>query len=95
MGVNTRAQLADVTRAIQQATAARLMASGVSIVSPELTYIDPRAVIGQDTVIMPFSHIQGPAVIGPDCRIGPHAVLEGAVEVAAGTIIPPFSRITR
>jgi len=95
MGVNTRAQLADVTRAIQQATAARLMASGVSIVSPELTYIDPRAVIGQDTVIMPFSHIQGPAVIGPDCRIGPHAVLEGAVEVAAGTNIPPFSRITR
>ena len=94
MGVNTRAQLADVTRAIQQATAALLMANGVSIVAPELTYIDPRAVIGQDTVILPFSHIQGPAVIGADCRIGPHAVLEGAVEVPAGTHVPAFSRIT-
>lgn len=93
MGVNTRAQLADVTRAIQQVTAARLMASGISIVAPELTYIDPRAVIGQDTVILPFTHIQGCAVIGADCRIGPHAVLEGAVEIPAGTHVPAFSRI--
>lgn len=91
MGVNTRAQLADVTRVIQQATMSRLMATGVSIVSPELTYIDPRAVIGADTTILPFSHIQGPAVIGGDCRIGPHAVLEGAVTVPAGSRIAPFS----
>ena len=91
MGVNTRAQLADVTRAIQQTTMSRLMASGVSIVAPELTYIDPRAVIGADTTILPFTHIQGPAVIGADCRIGPHAVLEGNVEVAAGTHLPAFT----
>lgn len=91
MGVNTRAQLADVTRAIQQATLSRLMASGVSIVSPELTYIDPRATIGADTVILPFTHIQGPVVIGSDCRIGPHAVFEGAVEVSNGTHVAPFT----
>ena len=90
MGVNTRAQLADVTRAIQQTTQARLMASGVSIVAPELTYIDPRAVIGADTVILPFTHIQGPANIGADCRIGPHAVLEGAVTIPDGTRVKPF-----
>lgn len=91
MGVNTRAQLADVTRAIQQATLTRLMANGVSIAVPELTYIDPRVVIGSDTVILPFTHIQGPVVIGADCRIGPHAVLEGKVEVPAGTQVAPFS----
>jgi bifunctional UDP-N-acetylglucosamine pyrophosphorylase/glucosamine-1-phosphate N-acetyltransferase len=94
MGVNTRAQLADVTRAIQQTTLARLMASGVSIVSPELTYIDPRATIGADTVILPFTHIQGPVVIGSDCRIGPHAVLEGDVELASGTHVVPFTLLT-
>jgi bifunctional UDP-N-acetylglucosamine pyrophosphorylase/glucosamine-1-phosphate N-acetyltransferase len=91
MGVNTRAQLADVTRAIQQVTLARLMANGVSIAVPELTYIDPRAVIGSDTVILPFTHIQGPVVIGADCRIGPHAVLQGKVEVPAGTQVAPFT----
>lgn len=94
MGVNTRAQLADVTKAIQQTALAKLMASGVSIVAPELTYIDPRAEIGADSVILPFSVIQGPVKIGPDCRIGPHAVLEGAVEVPAGATIGPFTHLT-
>lgn len=91
MGVNTRAQLADVTRAIQQSNLSRLMANGVSITVPELTYIDPRAVIGADTVVLPFTYIHGPVVIGADCRIGPHAVLRGAVEVAAGTEVAPFT----
>ena len=94
MGVNTRVQLADVTRAIQQATMSRLMLSGVTVVSPEVTFIDPRARIGTDTVILPFTHIHGPVVIGADCRIGPHAVLEGAVEVTAGSVVPPFAHLT-
>lgn len=91
MGVNTRAQLADVTRAIQHSNLSRLMANGVSITSPELTYIDPRAVIGSDTIVRPFTYIHGPAVIGADCRIGPHVVLRGAVEVPAGTEVAPFT----
>lgn len=93
MGVNTRAQLADVTRAIQQTTLARHMAAGVSIVAPEMTYIDPRAVIGTDTTILPFTHIQGAATIGSDCRIGPHAVLEGGVQVPSGTQVAPFTHL--
>jgi len=91
MGVNTRAQLADVTRSIQESTQARLMASGVSIVCPAQTYIDPRAVIGADTVILPFTHISGPVVIGADCRIGPHAVLAGNLDIPQGTVVPPFT----
>lgn len=94
MGVNTRAQLADVTRTIQQSNMVRLMNSGVSIVQPDMTYVDPRATIGTDTVILPFCHIHGAAVIGSDCRIGPHAVIEGPVDVPAGSIIPPFARVT-
>ena len=93
LGVNTRSQLAEVTRAIQQSTMSRLMASGVSIVAPEQTYIDPRAVIGPDTVILPFTYIQGMATIGPDCRIGPHAVLDGAVDVPAGTRVAAFTHL--
>ncbi len=93
MGVNTRVQLADVTRAIQQATMSRLMLSGVTVVMPEVTFIDPRAQIGADTVILPFTHIHGPVVIGANCRIGPHAVLEGAVNVASGSHVAPFSHL--
>ncbi len=95
MGVNTRAQLSDVTRTIHHDTAARLMASGVTIVAPEVTFIDPRAQIGADTVILPFTSIHGPAVIGSDCRIGPHAVLDGAVQLAAGSVVKPFTHLVQ
>ena len=94
MGVNTRVQLADVTRTIQQATMTKLMLSGVTVVAPEVTFIDPRAQIGADTVILPFTHIHGPAVIGSDCRIGPHAVLEGRVCLTSGSVVPPFAVVT-
>jgi len=93
MGVNTRIQLADVTRTIQQAILARLMTAGITIVSPETTFIDARVQIAADTVILPFTSVSGPAVIGPDCRIGPQVVIEGAVTIPAGSVIPPFTHL--
>lgn len=90
LGVNTRAQLAEVTRTIQQATCQRLMLAGVTIVAPEQTFIDPRARIGADTVIEPFTVIKGPVVVGSACRIGPHVVLEGAVRLPPGSVLAPF-----
>src|SRR5690606_26048983 len=42
LGVNTRAQLAEVNRVMQQAALQRFMAEGVTIVAPEQTWIDPR-----------------------------------------------------
>lgn len=89
-GVNTRVQLAEVAASIQAETLNRLMASGVTIVSPSNTLIDPRAVIESDTVIHPFTVISGPARVGSDCVIGPHAVLTGAVNVPQGTTVAPF-----
>ena len=35
-------------------------------------------VIGQDTVVEPFSVIKGSSVIGQECRIGPHVHIEDA-----------------
>lgn len=93
MGVNTRAQLADVTQTIQQATHTRLQQSGVTIVMPAQTLIDPRARIGTDTIIEPFTIIRGPATIGGDCRIGPHVVVEGTANIPAGCMIGPFQHI--
>jgi len=94
LGVNTRAQLAEVTSTLRERTLVRLMASGVTVVAPDLTFIDPRAQIGADTIVLPFTSIHGPVVIGADCRIGPHAVLEGAVQIASGSHVAPFSHLT-
>jgi bifunctional UDP-N-acetylglucosamine pyrophosphorylase / glucosamine-1-phosphate N-acetyltransferase len=94
MGVNTRAQLAEIERSIQQQTQQALMAEGVTIVAPEMTYIDPRARIGAETIIYPFTTITGPAAIGRNCRIGPHALVHGPVQVPDNTIIPAFGAVS-
>jgi bifunctional UDP-N-acetylglucosamine pyrophosphorylase / glucosamine-1-phosphate N-acetyltransferase len=90
LGVNTRAELVQVHRAIQERCLSRLLADGVTIVEPAQTYIDPRARIGADTVIYPFSAIHGPATIGANCRIGPHAVVRSGASLADNTIVEPF-----
>lgn len=84
LGVNTRAQLVDVHRALQQRCFEKLMAEGVTIVEPAQTYIDPRASIGADTIIYPFTTLSGPVKIGSNCRIGPHATLTGSIVIADG-----------
>lgn len=89
IGVNTRAQLAEVHRAIQSETMNRLLTAGVTIVDPAQTYIDPRAKIGRDTIVFPFTTITGEVTIGNNCRIGPHAALTGPLTIADGEMIGP------
>jgi len=91
LGVNTRVQLSEVTRTIQQATHQRLMLQGVTIEQPELTVIDPQVEIDADTVIRPFTSITGAVKIGPNCIVGPHAVLEGPLTILAGSKIGAFT----
>jgi bifunctional UDP-N-acetylglucosamine pyrophosphorylase / glucosamine-1-phosphate N-acetyltransferase len=95
MGVNTRAQLADVERVLRQRAMGRLMQDGVTIVAPEQTWIDPRAMIGRDTIIHPFTVIRGAARIGEGCTIGPHALVEGPVEIADATTVGSFQVVGR
>lgn len=79
-GINSRVELAEVARYMQRRIQQKWMESGVTIVSPENTWIGSRALIGPDSVIHPFSYIEGKARIGRGCRIGPFAyVADGAV----------------
>ena len=94
LGVNTRVQLAQVERAIQKRAQEALMLAGVTIVAPEMTYIDPRCEVGAETIIYPFTSITGAAVIGRNCRIGPHALVHGSVDIADNTIIPAFGAVS-
>lgn len=91
LGVNTRVQLSEVTRTIQQATLHRLMLHGVTIEQPESTQIDPQVQIEADTIIHPFTTITGRVQIGSNCEIGPHAALEGPLVILSGTKVGPFS----
>ena len=65
------------------------MSAGVGIVSPALVDIDPRAKIGQDTVVHPFTVIEGAVTIGENCSLGPHAIVRN-VDLREGEVVKPF-----
>jgi len=93
LGVNTRSELAKVNRALHQRCVEKLMAEGVTIVDPSQVSIDGRARIGPDSVIFPFTTIEGPCFIGSNCRIGPHAHIARDAIVADETIVEPFQSV--
>jgi len=69
LGINTRAELAESWKRLRREILDRHMASGVTIVDPDSTYIDDEVQIGQDTVIHPQVIIEGRSRIGRDCEI--------------------------
>ena len=93
IGVNARQHLAAAERILQERIQDRWMTEGVTIVDPRNTYIDGRATIGRDTVILPFTVISGPVKIGNRCKIGPFAHLREGTELADGVEVGAFVEV--
>lgn len=75
MGINSRAELARAESYLRSRIAMSVMEQGVTVIDPNTTYIDKQVRIGRDTVIRPFTILQGKCVIGEGCDLGPHAHL--------------------
>jgi bifunctional UDP-N-acetylglucosamine pyrophosphorylase/glucosamine-1-phosphate N-acetyltransferase len=68
-GINSRVELAAVSRIVRQHKNAELMAAGVTIEDPATTYVDPGVTIGTDTILHPGVSIEGRTTIGGGCEI--------------------------
>jgi bifunctional UDP-N-acetylglucosamine pyrophosphorylase/glucosamine-1-phosphate N-acetyltransferase len=86
LGVNDRLQLANANAVLGRRTLEDLMRSGVTIVDPATTYVDPEVTVEPDTVIEPGCHLRGRTHIARDCQIGPNSYIVDS-EVGAGTRI--------
>ena len=75
LGVNTRAQLAEIDLIMQGRIQRELRDSGVTIVNSLNTYIESGVTIGHESVIEPFTFIGRDSAIGSHCVIGPFARL--------------------
>lgn len=75
MGINSRRQLAEVENIMRQRILNKLMDDGVTIMDPVSTFIEKGVEIGQDTVIYPYTWLEGTTKIGEDCQIGPNVRL--------------------
>src|SRR5207247_3616881 len=52
-GINSRAELAEVSRIVRRRKNDELMAAGVTIEDPQTTYVDNDVSIGEDTIVHP------------------------------------------
>lgn len=86
LGVNTRVHLAEAEAVVRRRKNRQLMLSGVSLLDPDTTYIQPQVQVGRDTMIGPGVVLRGATIVNEDCIIGPHAVLTD-VSVGARTVI--------
>jgi bifunctional UDP-N-acetylglucosamine pyrophosphorylase / glucosamine-1-phosphate N-acetyltransferase len=80
LGVNSRKELASVTRLVRLDVNDALMASGVTLEDPSATHVDPGVVVGPDTVIHPGVSLEGRTTIGAGCEI------HGGVRIVDSTL---------
>jgi bifunctional UDP-N-acetylglucosamine pyrophosphorylase/glucosamine-1-phosphate N-acetyltransferase len=92
LGVNSRAELAEAERRMQERLRARALAAGVGMIAPETVFLSHDTVLEPDVAIEPFV-VFGPKVrVASGAQIKSHCHLEEA-EVAAGAVIGPFARL--
>lgn len=72
MGINSRKQLSVAEGVMRQRILDKLMDAGVTIMDPASTFIEGSVKIGSDTIIYPYTWLEGNTVIGEDCEIGPN-----------------------
>ncbi len=86
VGINSQDQLAEAERLLQRRTAAELIDSGVWILDPECTYIEPGVVVEPGARIYPGSHLQGGTVIRAGARVGPDVTIVDSTVGAGSTV---------
>ena len=108
-GINSRSELAEVSRLVRQKKNEELMAAGVTFIDPATTYVDPEAEIAADTVLHPGVVIQGRTRIGAACEIQAYVrisdseigdrvtinsfCLISGAQVATGAALGPFAHL--
>ncbi len=91
-GINSREDLAELTRVARDRKNRTLMLGGVTFEDPRTTYVDADVTVGSDTIIAPGVSLQGRTTVGSSCRIASGSRLANAtigdnVTILDGSII--------
>lgn len=92
LGVNSRAQLAQVEAILRKRINGKHMDNGVTLIDPNNTYIGADVVIGKDTIVYPGNVLEGNTVIGERCTLYPNSrisnsSIEDEVEIQSSVIL--------
>ena len=92
LGVNSRAQLAELERTYQRNLANQLLEDGVTLADPARIDIRGTLAAGKDCSIDVNCVFEGDVALGDGVSIGPHCVIKN-VSIAAGTRIEAFCHL--
>ena len=92
LGVNSKAQLAQLERIYQRQYAARLLDEGVTLIDPMRLDVRGSLKCGADVVIDVNCVFEGAVKLGDQVEIGAHCVLRN-VAIGSGTRVEPFTYI--
>jgi bifunctional UDP-N-acetylglucosamine pyrophosphorylase/glucosamine-1-phosphate N-acetyltransferase len=108
-GINSRGELAAMSRTLREQKNAALMDGGVTLEDPATAYIAPDVEIGADTIVHPVVTLEGTTVIGSRCEIHSGArivnstigddvtILDHSIitdsTIAAGATVGPFAHL--
>ncbi len=76
LGINTRLELYQINKTLQNHVCNMLMLSGVTIIDPQRVYIETDINIGKDSIIYPDVVITGLSEVGEHCIIESGAVIK-------------------
>ncbi len=108
LGVNSRRELAAAEMIMRWRIIAAWMDKGVTFTDPRSCFVSADSGIGRDTVIAPFSSVEGGTSVGRGCTIGPMTRLidarvgDGSIveqstvreaRLEAGTRVGPFAHL--
>lgn len=86
VGVKTRAHLALVSKVLRHRACERWMLEGVTVIDPDVTYIDSTVTIGRDAIIHPFTFLEGATHVDENAEIGPHTRIVDSSVGAGATV---------
>ena len=92
LGVNSKAQLAELERAYQRQQADTLLAQGITLIDPARLDVRGRLVCGRDVSIDVNCVFEGEVTLGDGVSIGPNCVLRDA-RIEAGAQVLAFTHI--
>jgi bifunctional UDP-N-acetylglucosamine pyrophosphorylase/glucosamine-1-phosphate N-acetyltransferase len=75
IGINTREHLAQAEAVLRARINRHWMQAGVSMLDPLTTYIGSDVQLGQDTILLPNTHLEGRTIVGASCRLGPNTIV--------------------
>ncbi len=75
-GVNSRKDMASIAKYIYSTTRNTHMNNGVTLLSPETTFIDPEVVMERDVIVEPFVHIKGKSHVKENTYISSFSYLQ-------------------